>query len=58
MQHLHLQDDEKIITLENIGDIPVPSINELDVRINVSSAAATASNDGVGHKMNRFFSFI
>ena len=58
MQHLHLQENEQNITLKDIGDIPVPSIYELDVGINVSSAATTASNDSVGHKMNWFFSFI
>ena len=58
MQHLQLQDNEKIITLKGIEDIPTPSIDELDVGINVSSATATASNDGVCHEMYWFFSFI
>ena len=44
MQHLHLQDNEKNITFKDIDDIPVPSIDELDIGINVSSATATASN--------------
>ena len=83
MQRLHLQDNEKNTTLKDISDIPVPgrSINELNVGIELSSAAAivrksgkygigltdsqyqyddyaTASNDGVGHKMKWLFSFI
>ena len=59
MQHLHLQDNEKNITFKDIDDIPVPSIDELDIGINVSSATATASNGSrwrryarIGRKMN------
>ena len=58
MQHLHLQYNEKNITLKGIEDVPVPSIDELDIGINVSSATATTSDDGVRHEMNWFFSFI
>lgn len=55
IQHL-LQDDEGQTRRESIKDVPVPSINELDVGVNISSATTATSNDSDRYEMNWFFS--
>lgn len=39
-------------------DIPIPSVDELDVGVDISSATAATSNDSVRYEMNWLFSFV
>ena len=58
MQHLHLQDGQKNTKLQCIENVPVPTVDKLDVRVDVRSAATATSNDSVRYERDWVFAFI